>query len=202
MREGFLRKQSPVLSSVKHWRYFRLQPAWLRYWDIPRGTNQQHLQYFASQKPAGAFDVRNIRGVRALADTLEIAFAVRGRSRPVIRAFNAPSVQEASMWASAIIAAARQPTIQAQAPLARQGQSMYSQAMAGSRVIHPSPVQRAPQLLPMSTLEPGKLYPVVQLPAGHAMQVAPSLQRVFLGLGWTNATSGKTVDVDAQLHCI
>ena len=102
------------------------------------------------------------------------------------------------MWASAIIAAARQPTIQAQAPLARQGQSMYSQAMAGSRVIHPSPVQRAPQLLPMSTLEPGKLYPVVQLPAGHAMQVAPSLQRVFLGLGWTNATSGKTVDVDAS----
>ena len=31
------------------------------------------------------------------------------------------------------------------------------------------------KLLPTSTLKPGKLYPVVQLPAGHAMQVAPSL---------------------------
>jgi tellurium resistance protein TerD len=217
--QGFLRKGGAVISAIKHWRYFKLHSQNLCYWEVSKSSNASRIAQLTSSNPAGLLALQSIVGVRVgkygsgsitaleltyillcedpkRAKTLNVA-VVDSRGRKRIKALAAPTLAEAQQWAAAIINQIKR------LQMGAQGQDLFRQMMGPGAVTMPGQYRQPPagmpgQVLPMTTLVPGKPYPIVQLPAGHSLQVATSLERVFLGLGWTNATSGETIDVDAS----
>jgi hypothetical protein len=63
--EGFLRKHGSVVSAIKHWRYFKLQPGVLSYWDVPRSNqgNPARIAHLTAAPAAGALELSRLRAV-------------------------------------------------------------------------------------------------------------------------------------------
>jgi hypothetical protein len=105
--EGFLRKHGSVVSAIKHWRYFKLRPGVLSYWDVPRSNqgNPARIAHLTAASAAGALELSSLRAVstREPKHPNKVELALLGkRGQDKIVSYTAVDDADAQRWRDAL----------------------------------------------------------------------------------------------------